>query len=66
MLKDIKYIRMMKAVRYSMITVSLVLCFIPVSCQNGEPIPEQFSDEDAVTVRLKDRKSTRLNSSHIL
>ncbi len=35
-----------------MITVSLVLCFIPVSCQNGEPIPEQFSDEDAVTVRL--------------
>ena len=42
----------MKAVRYSMITVSLVLCFIPVSCQNGEPIPEQFSDEDAVTVRL--------------
>ena len=52
MLKDIKYIRMMKAVRYSMITVSLVLCFIPVSCQNGEPIPEQFSDEDAVTVRL--------------
>lgn len=53
MLKDVKYIRMVKAVRYSMITVSLVLCFIPVSCQNGEPIPEQFSDEDAVTVRLK-------------
>ena len=35
-----------------MITVSLVLCFILVSCQNGEPIPELFFDEDAVTVRL--------------
>ena len=43
---------MMKAVKYSMITVSLVLCFILVSCQSGETIPEQFSDEDAVTVRL--------------
>ena len=42
----------MKAVRYFMIMVSLVLCFILVSCQNGEPIPELFFDEDAVTVRL--------------
>ena len=36
----------MKAVRYFMITVSLVLCFILVSCQNGEPIPELFFDDD--------------------
>lgn len=42
----------MKAVRYSMITMSLVLCFISVSCQKEEAVSEQFSDEDAVTVRL--------------
>ena len=52
MLKNIKYIRMMKAVRYSMITMSLVLCFISVSCRNEDTVSEQFFDEDAVTVRL--------------
>ena len=51
-LKNIKYIRMMKAVRYSMITMSLVLCFISVSCRNEDTVSEQFFDEDAVTVRL--------------
>ena len=42
----------MKAVRYSMITMSLVLCFISVSCRNEDTVSEQFFDEDAVTVRL--------------
>ena len=35
-----------------MITMSLVLCFISVSCQKEDTVSEQFSDEDAVTVRL--------------
>lgn len=52
MLKDIEYIRVMKAVRYSMITMSLTLCLISVSCQNEDTVSEQFSDEDTVTVRL--------------
>lgn len=43
---------MMKAVKYSMITVSLVFFFILASCQNEETIPELFSEEDVVTVRL--------------
>ena len=42
----------MKAVRYSMITMSLVLCFISVSCRNEDTVSEQFFDEDTVTVRL--------------
>ncbi len=52
MLKNIKYIRMIKAVKYSMIMISLILCFISVSCQNEDTISEQISDGDAVTVRL--------------
>ena len=35
-----------------MITMSLVLCFISVSCRNEDTVSEQFFDEDAVTVRL--------------
>lgn len=42
----------MKAVSYSTIMMSLILCFMSVSCQNEDTISEQFSDEDAVTVRL--------------
>lgn len=35
-----------------MITMSLVLCFISVSCRNEDTVSEQFFDEDTVTVRL--------------
>lgn len=52
MLKNIKYIQKIKAVWCFMRTMPLLLCPVLVSCQNEETIPEQFADEDAVTVRL--------------
>lgn len=52
MLKNIKYIQKIKAVWYFMRTMPLLLCPVLVSCQNEETTPEQFADEDAVTVRL--------------
>lgn len=52
MLKNMKYIHTIRAVRHFMIITSLALCFVGVSCQNEGTIPEQFSDEEAVPVRL--------------
>ena len=39
----------MKAVRYSMITMSLVLCFISVSCRNEDTVSEQFEIPEGTT-----------------
>lgn len=53
MLRKVKYIHMIKLVRYFMRIMPLALPFVLVSCQkNEENIPEQFSEKDVVTVKL--------------